>query len=72
MIVCGRAEVELHSFLILVVGGGQWSALNLSCVKPGDGVPGTQAGWVISKAGWDNLEKNKSFALGTLDVHSVA
>lgn len=58
--------------LILNLGCRLRSALDLSCVNPGDGVPGTWTGWVISKAGGDNLEKNKSFILGTLDVQSVA
>jgi hypothetical protein len=50
-------------FLTFALYGGEWSASLTSCFTLGERAPGTQCIWgcVGPRAGWDTIEKRKSF-----------
>jgi hypothetical protein len=51
--------VELHAFLTLALGRGEWSASRPRRFTPWEGAPGTNwiGGWVGPKAGLDTVVK---------------
>jgi len=55
-------EMELRTFLTLVLDGSQWSASCPGCFIPGRRTPCTHwiEGWVNLRAGVDAVEKKKN------------
>jgi hypothetical protein len=51
------------------LAGGEWSALRFGRFTPGEGAPDTHwiGGWVGPRAGLDDVEKRKFFALPGLE-----
>jgi hypothetical protein len=58
-------DVYIHIFLTSALVGREWSTSRPGCFTPGERAPGTHwiGGWVDLRAGLDDLEKRKLFAL---------
>jgi len=57
----GWVEVQLHTFLTLLLHGGEWSASQPACFTPRERVQVTHwiGGWVSPRAGLDVVTKRK-------------
>jgi hypothetical protein len=65
----GEADVYIHLFLT-TLAGGEWSASSPGRITPAETAPGTFCigGWVVPRAGLDNLEKWKFLSLLGLEL----
>jgi hypothetical protein len=67
---CGAVELELHSLLILVLGGVLWSALYCGCFTPRESAQGKnfQQEPTVPRDGADSLvKKNNLMSLPALE-----
>jgi hypothetical protein len=61
----GGVDVQIHIFLTSALAGGEWSASRPGRFTPWERAPGILwiGGWVDPKAGLDEVERRKFWAL---------
>jgi hypothetical protein len=67
-------DVQIHVFLTSALVGGEWSALPLGRLIPGERVPGTHCigGWMGPRTGLGDLERRKFLPLPELELRLSA
>jgi hypothetical protein len=66
-------NVEIHTFLISALAGGEWSTSRAGRFIHGERTTGTHwiGGWVVPRAGMDTVEKRKFFILPGLELRHL-
>jgi hypothetical protein len=68
-----RVDVQIHSFLISALAGGEWSVSRPGRFTFGEIAPGTHwiGGWVDPGADLDDVEKRKLVTLSGLKLRPL-
>jgi hypothetical protein len=69
----GWVDVQIRVFLVSALVGGEWLASHPGCFTPGERVPSIHwiRGWVVPRAGLDDVEKRKFFTLPRLELRPL-